>query len=321
MKLSDIILLNVSSITRKFSNSFGRGRFYRLLLSVMIRLRLQRTFIRVMLKLGAKQIVTAKMRDKTTMLVDLRTNTESSAFFSGEYDSDLIGVIRRLLNPDYYFLDIGANIGFYSVAIGAFIKSNESSGRVIAFEPMNANLKRLLNNLKANNLDSFCQAYNIGLSNQSGDSEIILREDFLDGSETGNCSISINDEIDSGFDKEPIKLERLDKFWPEVIGEQKIDMIKMDIEGHEDFCLEGGQKVLKENRPTILMEVNKPYYEARGVDMDQRFLPLIAERYSIFRKSGAKWECIESFNQCSIIDNVFLIPQERLNLDQYKIFS
>jgi len=186
---------------------------------------------------------------------------------------------------------------------------------------MNTNFNRLLNNLKANDLNSFCQAYNIGLSNQSVDSQIILREDFLDGSETGNCSISINDEIDSGFTKQPIKLERLDKFWPEVIGEQKIDMIKMDIEGHEDFCLEGGRYVIEQHRPTILMEVNKPYYEARGVDMDERFLPLMAERYSIFRMSDKRWMCIDSFNHCNNIDNVFLIPQERLNLNPYKIFS
>jgi len=57
-----------------------------------------------MLKLGAKQIVAAKMRDKTTMLVDLRTKTESGAFFSGEYDSNLIGVIFRLLDTGLYFL-------------------------------------------------------------------------------------------------------------------------------------------------------------------------------------------------------------------------
>lgn len=321
MKLSHFILLNISCITRKFSNYFGTSRFYQLLLSVMTRLGLQRKFIRVMLILGAQPIVAAKMKDKTTMLVDLRSNTEFSAFFNGKYDLDLIGVIRHLLNVDYYFLDIGANIGFYSVAIAAFMKSKESSGQVIAFEPMDANFNRLLENLKFNNLGSYCSAYKIGLSNQTIDSQIILREDFQDGSNTGNCSISINDEIDHGLTKKPIKLERLDKIWSEVSGEQKIDIIKMDIEGHEDFCLEGSQHVIKEHRPTILMEVNKPYYKARGVDMDERFLPLMAERYSIFCKSDTRWMCIDSFNQCSNIDNVFLIPQERLNLNPYKIFS
>ena len=322
MKLSDSILIIVSKIIRKYSDLIGTSILCKVINSVMTRFGLQRFFIRLLMRLGAQPIVTAKMKDKTSMLVDLRTNTEYGAFFNGEYDSDLIRVIRLLLNPDYYFLDIGANIGFYSVAIGAYMKSKESSGRVVAFEPMDANFNRLLDNLKVNDLGSYCLAYNIGLSNQSGDSKIVLRQDFLDGSDTGNCSISINEKVDFGFNKKPIKLERLDNFWAELFEEYlKIDIIKMDIEGHEDFCLEGGQKVLKEYRPTILMEVNKPYYETRSVNIDERFLPLIPEKYSIFRQSDAKWRSLDSFNECSNIDNVFLVPRERLNLDPYKIFS
>src|ERR1035437_6524684 len=94
----------------------------------------------------------------------------------------------------------------------------------------------------------------------------------------------------------------------------------MDIEGHEDFCLEGGQRVIREHRPTILMEVNKPYYSARGVKLDERFLPLIPDRYSIYRHADSVWRRIVSFNDCSNIDNVFLIPNERLNLESYKFF-
>ena len=320
MKLANYLLLNLSNIT-KIISKIGTGRFYRLLLSVMIKLGVRRLFFKVMFKLGANPIVTAKMKDKTAILVDLRTKTEFSSFFTGEYDSDLISVIRHLLKPDYTFLDIGANIGFYSVAIGAFIKSKESAGQVIAFEPMDNNFNRLLENLKLNNLGSYCLAYNIGLSNQTVESQIVLREDFLDGSDTGNCSISINEKIDFGLTKKPIKLERLDKFWKELKVEQKIDIIKMDIEGHEDFCLQGGQQVLKEHRPTILMEVNKPYYFARGVKLDECFFPLIPERYSIYHQSNAKWVRIDSFNDCNNIDNVFLIPNERLTIHSFKIFN
>ncbi len=95
-----------------------------------------------MLRLGANPIVLAKMKDGTSMLVDLRTNTEVDAFYKGKYDPVLIDCIRRLLGAESYFLDIGANVGFYTVAIATTLKAKGGSGKVIAFEPFKGNYKR-----------------------------------------------------------------------------------------------------------------------------------------------------------------------------------
>ena len=122
MNLADIILNAASGITRNIPYFRGLGRLYRALNAVAI-------------KLGVQPLVTAKMKDGTTMLVDLRSNTELDVYYRGEYDSGLIEIISSMFRPDYYFLDIGANVGFYTISISALIRSKGGSGQVIAFEP------------------------------------------------------------------------------------------------------------------------------------------------------------------------------------------
>ena len=87
------------------------------------------------------------MRDGTTNWVDLRTNMQLDAYYRGTYDSELIGLIRSLLTgPNPVFLDVGANIGSYTVAIAMAMRSRGQTGHVIAFEPFEGNYTRLLEN-------------------------------------------------------------------------------------------------------------------------------------------------------------------------------
>ena len=311
----NFILNLISKITKKINNH-SKLKFVRLLNSIVIKLNVKKILVNVILKLGGTPIVTAKMRDNTNIIIDLRSGTEFGAFFSGKYDYELIQTLTSLLNPDHYFLDIGANIGFYSISIGNKVKKL-GKGKVIAFEPLNSNFNRLKDNLNLNNLNDFCSAYEIGLSNKKNDSLITLREDFLSGSNTGNASITIDEKIDSKFNKVKIRLEKLDDFWENNYKDSnRIGIIKMDIEGHEDLCLSGGQNVIRNHRPIILMEVNKPYYEARGVKMDEVFFKLIPEKYSLYYFEKKAWKRIYTFEKCAKIDNVFIIPNEHTNFNK-----
>lgn len=281
-----------------------------------------KNFNKLFLALGADSITTAEMNDGTTMVVDLSTKTERTAYYTGHYDSDLIEVVHALLKPNSFFLDVGANIGFYTVSVGNFMRTNNFTGKVISFEPFEGNYKRLSENLNNNNLSEYCYINHYGLSNKTDTCEITLREDFKNGSNTGNAAIPTDINFDKGFKRSPIFLEKLDDVWTNFDNNlNTIEVVKMDIEGHEDFCLDGGKLTFSKHRPSILMEVNKPYYEARNVDLDTRFFSLIPENYKVFKQDGIKWKLISSFDECIKIDNVFLIPNEKLNLDGYHIFE
>lgn len=283
---------------------------------------LYKHFNKIGLVLGADRIVISEMKDGTKMQVDLTTRTERISFYTGKYDSYFLEVIKSLFKTDSCFLDVGANIGFYTIAMGNYIKEKNANSQVISFEPFEGNYKRLKDNVKLNALESFCVLNAYGLSDKIKETQITLREDFKHGSNTGNAAIQTSTDMDKGFKLSPIKLKVLDEVWvKDFVNIGNIDMIKMDIEGHEDFCLKGGQKTLEKYRPTIFMEVNKPYYDARKVEIDTIFLKLIPNNYNIYRPIGLKWMQITSLNKCSKIDNVFLVPIEKLATKGYEIFK
>ena len=101
----------------------------------------------VTLRLGAPSLATAKMKDGTTILLDLTTRTEKLAFYTGRYDDFLLSTIQGIFDPNGCFLDVGANIGFYTVSVASFCRSKNGTGRVVAFEPFEPNYRRLENNV------------------------------------------------------------------------------------------------------------------------------------------------------------------------------
>jgi FkbM family methyltransferase len=309
MRLQDIALTAGSAVTRNVPYFRGLGTLYRL-------------FNGALINLGARPLVTAPMKDGTRLVVDLRTQTELDAYYRGEYDAELLDTLRALLDPDACFLDVGANVGFYALAIAAFLRERGGAGRVVAFEPVTGNYDRLIENVRANRLEERCAAHRVALSNRRGEAVITLREDFRRGARTGNAALPTSERHDAGYARLPIELERLDDLWPRSYGnEASIDVMKLDIEGHEDFCLAGARVTLAAHRPALLMEVNKPYYAARGVGLDETILPRLPERYAIFQRCDASWRRIESLAACRELDNVLVVPVERLGSPRYALLG
>lgn len=263
--------------------------------------------------LGAPPLVTAKMKIGTQVIVDLSTETERYAYYTGYYDRELFDIVAKVYDPALCFLDVGANIGFYSTFAGNLVRSHGGGGHVLAFEPFPGNFARLKENIALNNLGDTCTPVNLGLSDEEGECVITLREDFFAGSKTGNAAIATDADFDAGYETATIQLTTLDLAWEKhAEASWRVDFVKLDIEGHEDFFLRGGAKTLAAFRPTILMEVNKPYYEARKVELDGLFLPLIPDGYHIYRVVKGQFHRIDSLHDCRFIDNVFLVPEERL---------
>jgi FkbM family methyltransferase len=309
MRLPDAALLSAAIITRHMPPFRGLGMGYRLLNSAMMRW-------------GADPLVKARMKDGTRLRVDLRTRTEVDAFYRGEYDADLLAIVFRIFDSSATFVDVGANIGFYTVAVARLLKSQARGGGVLAFEPVASNYQRLQENLRGNDLLDCCQTFPLGLSNASGAATITLREDFLQGGETGNAAIAISPDFDLGFERATIALARFDDLWPRLRTRYaSIDLMKLDIEGHEDCALEGARRTIEAQRPTILMEVNKAYFRARHLNLDERFGSLLPAGYVTYRQVGGAWKRTYSLEMCRSLDNVFLVPLERLNRPGYEIFN
>ncbi len=254
----------------------------------------------------------ASMRLNYRMEVNLTTHTQVYAFYSGLYDNAFIERLQRLMIPDCCVVDAGANIGFYTVPLT--MQATQLGGQVHAFEPLKDNYERILSNLKLNNISERAIVNHCGLSSQCTTTKLVLREDFTKGSNTGNASIIIEDGTDEQFNQVEIELTTLDHYF-KTQNLNRLDLIKADVEGHEDFLLEGGKETIQKFRPVIFMEVNKTYFTRRNIDLMQRLNELLPDAYSILRSKegrGLKWNPISTLDQCNRLDNVFLTPDEKM---------
>jgi FkbM family methyltransferase len=147
--------------------------------------------------------------------------------------------MRRYLRPGDAVLDIGANIGVYSLLAASCVGV---SGHIVAFEPGLKAYQRLMENISLNQLNNIT-VHACAVGDQSG------YIDFLADCDT-TSRIRSKDDFDIPTIKVPVL--RLD----DVI---KLDCAlgKMDIEGAEPIALQGAQKLLKKANPPIwLLELN-----------------------------------------------------------------
>src|ERR1700733_2384596 len=108
--------------------------------------------------------VWARMRLGHEMLVDLRSNTEFHTYYLGDFDTKAIRSVLRLIGPDSTVLDVGANIGFWSVPLANHLKGR---GCLHAFEPVPGNFRRLTENVRKNGLENTAHLHETGLSDQN----------------------------------------------------------------------------------------------------------------------------------------------------------
>lgn len=308
MKLLDVVVDSAASVSTRVPYFRGLGK-------------VARSFNVAMLSLGASPLSYAHMKDGTVLRIDLRSNTELYAKYLGTYDTRFVELVKAIIDPSRDFLDVGANVGFYTVSLATFLRRVGQGGHVFAFEPHEGNYQRLLENIVINQLEDTAHAHQLGLSNIAGKADLTLREDFANGSSTGNAAIAINAQFDREFPTMSIPLARLDESRHLLRdGGRCVDFVKVDIEGHEDYFLEGAAETLNQARPVILMEINKPYYTARNVALDVRFLPLLPDRYVILRRLRSAWQRIQSLTECGELDNVVLVPEERLAARRFGTF-
>jgi FkbM family methyltransferase len=189
----------------------------------------------------------------------------------GEFEPQSTEAIKRLVKQGNLVLDIGANIGYYSVKLSKLVGN---SGKVIAFEPTEHFRKTLRMNLDANNITNV-EVINIGLS----DKEQKLEIDIGPSSATLHSPLGF-DDIES---KEVINLTTLDSF-VQKHNIPKIDFIKIDVDGHEPFFFEGAWKSLNIYDPIVLLEVSHLHYLEAGFTAWDFYDSLKRNKYRIYHE-------------------------------------
>jgi FkbM family methyltransferase len=153
--------------------------------------------------------------------------------------------IKDIENPVIF--DVGANIGTYTTWMAKLFPD----GKVYCFEPQRSVFQMLCGNIAINNLYN-CYTYNIAIGN--ADEPLLLQEpDYFQSNDFGTFSL-IEDKISN---KSGVKIItdvlKLDTFF-EKYQLERVDLIKIDVEGMDIDVLKGAQNIIKKYNPVIFIE-------------------------------------------------------------------
>lgn len=159
--------------------------------------------------------------------------------YTGLHEFADMGFLLHFLRPEDLFIDVGANVGSYTIlacsAIGA---------RGIAFEPVPSTYKRLADNMRLNHLDEKVRYINKGISDQQG---IIA---FTSDSDVTNHALASGEQSDN---KVIVEVTLLDT----ALAGEDPSLIKIDVEGYETPVLAGAQRILENSAlKAVIMELN-----------------------------------------------------------------
>lgn len=183
------------------------------------------------------------------------------------------------LKQDDLFVDIGANVGHYTLLAAGICNAD-----VIAFEPIPSTFSKLEKNLELNNLSQKVSIYNIGI----GEEDSILN--FTKHNDVMN-SVALNHETDVV----KVQVKKLD----DILFDTIPTLLKIDVEGYEYFVLKGGVNLLKsEKLKYIIIELNSSTLKFGHTNQEIyefllsfNFIPI---QYDIENKKIVE---IESFNK------------------------
>lgn len=153
-----------------------------------------------------------------------------------EYEPATTAVARRFINKGDLVLDVGANIGYYTVI---FSEETGENGKVIAFEPDATNYSLLLKNLKVNGCTNV-MAEQEAVADKTGRLEL-----FLSLRSNGHHRIFAPHDAGKSVG---VAAVALDDYFRET--KTRVDFIKMDIEGAEPSALNGMRELLARS-PTV----------------------------------------------------------------------
>jgi FkbM family methyltransferase len=177
--------------------------------------------------------------------LDLRTYPDV-AMAVGLYELDTARLIHRLLKPNSWFVDVGANLGYFTLLAA---KWTAPSGRVDAFEPDPINRQRLEQHLQENHLGDRVLIHPLAASSQPGQIELIHPQTA--GTNHGMASFykSLTGEGQT-FTVPTARLDELLDGAPELI--------KLDVEGAELSAIEGMEKIVRSSTPPKLIIEHNP---------------------------------------------------------------
>lgn len=221
-------------------------------------------------------IITRNCLGDLKMNLDVHSYMSGCIYWAGLHHVNESIYLSKILKDNFIFIDIGANQGEFSLFASNYIKK----GRILSFEPVQENFNRLSTNLELNKIEN-CETFRFGLSDKNGFLPIYTDESASEGGGINEGLSTLFRSESKGLFQEEIELKIFDEVFEHDL--ERIDFIKIDIEGSELFALRGMKKSLMKYKPEILLEVNEDCFLAAGYDSKEILTFLFELNYKPFK--------------------------------------
>lgn len=150
------------------------------------------------------------------------------------WEPHIVKFLNNNLTKESTFIDVGSNYGWHSIIASKLCKE------VHSFEPQKVMCEIQKMSILENNLEN-CHIYDIALGETTKDAKMVSINYLQEGINIGDLSL--------GSDGESIRVKTIDSF-----NFNRIDVIKIDVQGYETFVLDGALESIKQHKPIMIIE-------------------------------------------------------------------
>lgn len=168
----------------------------------------------------------------------------------GYYEPHVTTMFRQLIKPGMHVLDVGANIGYFSMLAARLAGP---TGKVTAFEPGQSNVVLIQASAELNGFGDIIDLWPLGLSDQAR--LMVLTQQGSNGFVS-----NFNGYTETLENSSVVKCVALDRF----CHFDRLDFIKIDIEGSEGRAVAGARELIRRFRPLVCSEFSPPMLEGQS---------------------------------------------------------
>ena len=217
------------------------------------------------------------------------------------HEPHVTNVIESELKRGDVFLDIGANLGFFTMLASRIVGE---PGEVISFEPNPLNLQLIYASILRNAADNI-RIYPYATSERAG----ILR--FLTVGSNGGV-MNDDDERDTSMLVQAVTLDEFLK------DRRRIDLVKIDIEGHEISALKGMINLLRRDRPKIIAEFHPWAMRLNQLGEPEEYLSFLFDLKYRIAVIGDKGQLIGVSSPAEVMAYQSSLGDERIHIDLFE---
>lgn len=183
------------------------------------------------------------------LFVDLSDTAIGGNVVLGAYEKPETQWIEARVKAGDTVVDIGANIGYFTMLMAHAVGP---SGRVLAFEPVNENADLLERSVAENHYHDRVVTYRMAVGKTTGQAALATLSLEAGSQNSGGSFLLERSTMPLGHERRSVPVSRLD----DIPFGDRVKLIKIDVEGAEPLVFEGAMRLLREDAPWILSEIN-----------------------------------------------------------------